>query len=218
MDDGLRRAWTQIVTAEDYEQHMAAIGQAQAAASLIRHLIESAGLAGGARVVMVGAGTGQMLDYVDGGLLRPFHLTFTDLNARFLARLGERLSRAGLEATILEDDIEQTTLESGPELVLASLLLEHIDWQRGVEVFARLSPTACGVVIQENPPGMRSSITPGRRVPPSMAQAMETAHATLVPRDQLVAAFEAVGYRCADACERTVADEKRLVGMLFVRR
>ena len=32
MDPALRRAWTAVVTAEDYEAHMAAIGQAQAAA------------------------------------------------------------------------------------------------------------------------------------------------------------------------------------------
>ena len=34
MDPELRRAWTEIVTADDYERHMAAIGQAQAAAEL----------------------------------------------------------------------------------------------------------------------------------------------------------------------------------------
>jgi hypothetical protein len=30
MDPELRRAWTEIITAEDYEEHMASIGQAQA--------------------------------------------------------------------------------------------------------------------------------------------------------------------------------------------
>ncbi len=39
MDPGLRRAWTKIVTTDDYEVHMASIGQAQAAAELTAWLI-----------------------------------------------------------------------------------------------------------------------------------------------------------------------------------
>jgi hypothetical protein len=84
MDDALRRAWTRIVTPEDYEEHMARIGQAQAGADLTRYLIGSACLAHGARIVIAGAGTGQALDFLDPALLQPFRLTFTDLSARFL--------------------------------------------------------------------------------------------------------------------------------------
>jgi hypothetical protein len=35
----LREAWTRFVAAEDYETHMAAIGQAQANASLVAELV-----------------------------------------------------------------------------------------------------------------------------------------------------------------------------------
>jgi hypothetical protein len=38
MDPELRHAWTGIVTVEDYEEHMASIGQTQAAAELTEHL------------------------------------------------------------------------------------------------------------------------------------------------------------------------------------
>ena len=151
MDPSLRFAWTQVVTGEDYEEHMAGIGQAQAAAALTRQIIQSAKPPEGGRVVIAGAGTGQMLDFLDPALFRPFRMTCTDLNRSFLDRLEERLIRRGLSATVLQDDIEHTELEPGPDLLLATLLLEHIDWRRGVEVFAELRPAKCGIVIQENP-------------------------------------------------------------------
>jgi hypothetical protein len=215
MDPELRRAWTEIVTAEDYEAHMASIGQAQAAAELARHLIQSASPRPGSRIAIAGAGTGQMFDFLDPAVFRPHRLTCADLNPVFLARLRERLERHGLEAEILEDDIERTALAPGPDLLLAVLLLEHIDWLRGVEAFVRLRPRTCGIVLQENPPNMSAAVTPGRQLPPSMAKAVETAHPTLVRRDDLIAAMTARGYRWRETEVREVADSKRLVGLLF---
>lgn len=218
MDPGLRRAWTQIVTADDYDEHMARIGQAQAGADLACHLLRSAAPPAGGRVVIAGAGTGQTLDFVDPALFRPYRLTFTDLNPAFLACLARRMARHGLVATVLEDDIERTALELAPDLLLATLLLEHIDWRCGVEALTGLRPVACGIVIQENPEGMTSAVTPGRPIPPSIARAMEIAHPTLIPRDELLAAFATRGYVCKDTCVREVADGKKLVGLLLVRR
>jgi len=217
MDTGLRHAWTQIVTGEDYDEHMASIGQAQAGADLTCQILGSAATPAGGCVVIAGAGTGQALDFVDPALFRPFRLTFTDLNPAFLARLARRLAKYGLVATVLEDDIEQTAIEPSPDLLLATLLLEHIDWRRGVETITGLHPAACGIVIQENPEGMTSAITPGRKLPPSIAKAAEIAHATLVPRQDLIAAFAACGYVCQGAWSREVADGKKLVAMLFGR-
>jgi hypothetical protein len=218
MDTGLRRAWTEIITGDDLDQHLAAIGQAQAGAELACTMLRSAAPPAGGRVVVAGAGTGQMLDLIDPAVLRPFRLTFTDLNPVFLARLSERLARRGLDATILEDDIERTAIEPAPDVLLATLLLEHIDWRRGVEAMAGLRPGACGIVIQENPAGMGSAITPGRERPPSLAKAFESAHITLVPREELIAAFAALGYACRETWPLEVADGKKLVGTLFVRR
>ena len=215
MDPELRRAWTYIVTAEDYEEHMASIGQAQAAAELTEHLVQSASLRPGSRITIAGAGTGQMFDFLDPAVLRPHRLTCADLNPVFLERLRDRLERHDLEAEILEDDIERTALAAGPDLLLSTLLLEHIAWVRGVEAFARLQPRTCGIVLQENPPNLSSAVTPGRHLPPSLAKAVETAHPTLVPRDDLIAAMTASGYRCVASAVREVADGKRLVGLLF---
>jgi hypothetical protein len=169
-------------------------------------------------VVIVGAGTGQALDLIDPAVLRPFRLTFTDLNPAFLARLAERLALHGLSATILVDDIEQPAIEPAPDLLLATLLLEHIDWRRGVAAMAGLRPAECGIVIQENPAGMDAAITPGRQRPPSLAKAFESAHITLVPREELMATFAAHGYACRETWTREVADGKKLVGLLFTQR
>jgi len=217
MDSGLQLAWTQIITAEDYEAHMAAIGQAQAAAALTREIIQSAGPPDRGRIAIVGAGTGQMLDFLDPSLFRPFRITCTDLNPSFLARLKERLAQHGLAALVFEDNIAHTTLEPGPDLLLATLVLEHVDWRSGVETFAALRPAACGIIIQQNPPGMISAVTPNRRVPPSIAKAVEIAHPTLVPQEELLAAFDALGYRQKANWVRDVADGKRLIAFLFLR-
>jgi hypothetical protein len=215
MDPELRRAWTYIVSADDYEEHMASIGQAQAAAELTQHLVQSASLRPGSRITIAGAGTGQMFDVLNPAVFRPHRLTCADLNPVFLARLRERLEKYDLEAEILEDDIERTALAPGPDLLLSTLLLEHIEWLRGVEAFARLRPRTCGIVLQENPPNMSSAVTPGRHLPPSLAKAVETAHPTLVPRDDLIAAMTGRGYRCRESAVRKVADGKQLVGLLF---
>lgn len=215
MDPELRRAWCEIVTVSDYEAHMAAIGQAQAAAELTAWLIHTAAVRASGRITFAGAGTGQMFDFLDSGVLRPYRLTFSDLNPVFLACLRERLSRHGLDGDVVEDDIEQTRLESGADLLIATLLLEHIDWRRGAEAFARLQPAACGIIVQENPPEMTSAVTPGRVVPESLARGMEAGQPKLVPKGELITAMESRGYRYRAEEIRSVADRKRLVALLF---
>ncbi len=217
MNSELRRAWTEIINAEDYERHMTAIGQAQAAAGLNRYLIARSALPAGSRIAIAGAGTGQIFDFLDPEIFRPYRLTCADLNLAFLVCLGKRLARHGMEAEIVVDDFERTSLAPGPDLLLITLLLEHIDWQRGVKAVARLKPAHCGLVIQENPPGMATAVTPGRRLPSSLAQALKTAHPTLVPRDRLIAAMAAEGYGCEESAVLEVADGKQLVGLLFAQ-
>jgi hypothetical protein len=216
MKSSLRLAWTEVVTADDYDEHMAAIGQAQAAAALTAEIIRDAGLSANSRIVVIGAGTGHMFDFIEPALFRPFRLICTDLNPTLLARLRERLVKHGLSALIAADDIENTAIIGAPHLLLATLVLEHIDWRKGVEAIAALGPPACGIIIQENPTGMTSAVTPGRRIPASIAAAVQMAQPELVPRKELLRAFEARGYRCAITNAREVADGKRLVSTLFL--
>ena len=140
MDPGLRRAWTQIVASEDYDEHMARIGQAQAGADLtcqiirVRHGTRRQPRRDRGRRPSAGARFRgpRAAPAVPPHLHRP--------EPGVSARLTRRLVRHGLAATVLEDDIEQTALEPAPDLLLATLLLEHIDWRRGVEAIAGLIP------------------------------------------------------------------------------
>jgi hypothetical protein len=74
MEPGLRRACTEIVTPEDYDEHMAAVGQAQAAVALVAEAIRDADPRPGSRVLVAGAGTGQMFDFLDSARIRSFRL------------------------------------------------------------------------------------------------------------------------------------------------
>ena len=215
MDSGLHRAWTEIVTPNDYDEHMAAVGQAQAAAALTAEIIRDAASSANSRIVVVGAGTGQMFDFIDPDLFQPFDLICTDLNPTFLSRLRERLVKYGLDALLVVDDIENTALRGAFHLLLAALLLEHIEWRKGVATITALGAPTCGIIIQENPACMTTAVTPGRRIPGSIAAAIQIAQPQLVPHHELLSAFEASGYRAAVTRAREVADGKRLIATLF---
>jgi hypothetical protein len=216
MDPELRRAWTETVTPDDYDQHMSAIGQAEACAELTGALIDAAGPARGSRIVIAGAGTGLLFDLLPGGVFQPFRVMCTDLNDEYLARLRGRAAARGVFVETLVDDIENTRVEPGADLLIATLLLEHIDWRRGVEVFASLRPHACAILIQENPPEMSTAVTPARKLPASLEEAVKTAHPILVPADELIAAMAARGYAVRERAVRDVADGKKIAGLLFV--
>jgi hypothetical protein len=217
MDPALRHAWTEVISADDYETHMAAIGQAQAAASLTEWLLTEAHLASGSRITIAGAGTGQLFDFLDAALFRPHQLTCADLNPAFLARLEMRLRKHGVSATIAQDDLENTYLAPGADLVLATLVLEHIDWRAGVRSICQLSPQICGIIMQVNPPDVRSAITPGRVLPPSMRAAAETCHPVLLTAGELISTFEMYGFACRARNSIEVADRKELQALLFAK-
>jgi len=147
MDPALRHAWTEVISADDYETHMAAIGQAQAAAALTEWLLTEARLPFGSLITIAGAGTGQMLEFLDTALLLPHKLTCADLNPAFLERLRKRLSKHGLHATTVQDDLENTDLAPNADFLLATLVLEHIDWRRGVRSIGQLRPRMCGIIM-----------------------------------------------------------------------
>jgi hypothetical protein len=217
MDPALRHAWTEIISADDYEAHMAAIGQAQAAAALTEWLLRESKLRPGSRITIVGAGTGQMFDFLDASHFVPHELTCADLNPVFLTRLRERLTKNGLRAAIAQDDLENTRLPPQADLLLATLLLEHIDWRAGVRSICGLSPRMCGLIMQVNPPDMVSAVTPGRALPPSIRAASDIWRPVLLSAVELISSFETFGFSCQRQNSLGVADRKELQALLFVR-
>jgi len=191
---------------------MAANGQAQANAGLVRELFLAAAPPPGAAILVAGAGTGQMFDYIDAGIFRPCRSTFTDINPAWLERLAARLESRGIDFETVVDDVESPRLPGGFHLVIAVLVLEHVDWRRAVSGLCRLSAARVFTVIQENPP----DLAPPLAAAGSMAVFREVAP-RFIGRNELAAAFEERGFRLRSISAREVADSKKMVGMEFAR-
>ncbi len=212
----LREAWCGCVTPEDYEQHMVAIGQAQANALLVREAIQR-WAAPGAAVLIAGAGTGQMFDYEGHEFLTRLDVTFSDINPTFLRCIEKRLAHTPLTAwRTVADDLECTQLTATFALVVIVLVFEHIDWRKGVESIAGLAPERCVIVIQENPPGMTSAVSPSR-VPPGTMKAIVEAGPVLVDAAELISAMAARSYRQIERIWSEVADGKKMSAIVFER-
>jgi hypothetical protein len=217
MRSKLREAWTTIIQAKDYETHMAAVGQAQANAELVAEYFAAQPPAASASLLFLGAGTGQMFNFISSKILLPYKTTFADINAGYLECLDERLHEAeGLRYTTVVDDVEKTRLIPGFHTVLAVLLLEHVDWRKAVSIIAGLASQRAFVVIQENPAALATAITPTREISGTMKIFVEV-HPGLIPRDELAAEFARRGFAVTYSVEKIVADEKKMLAFGFVR-
>jgi 2-polyprenyl-3-methyl-5-hydroxy-6-metoxy-1,4-benzoquinol methylase len=144
MDRRLREAWTKLIGIDDYEAHMALTGQAQANAELVAELFDSCPPTHGAAILFAGAGTGQLFEYVSPLLLRPFRTTFSDINPEYLRLLASRISNfqeISFETAL--DDVENSQLAPGFELVIAVLVLEHVDWRKAIRTICHPQPIEC---------------------------------------------------------------------------
>jgi hypothetical protein len=216
-NEELREAWISTIQAEDYEAHMAAMGQAQANAALIAEYLLARAPFRDASLLFLGAGTGQMFEFVSPQILLPYQTTFADINAGFLERLDRRLtSTVGLRYRTLVDDVEQTKLKPGFQTILAVLLLEHVDWKRAVEAMCALATAEIFVVIQENPETLASAMTQNRSVPGTMNIFREI-HPRLVPRGDLEREFVRQGFRLGYASQELVVDDKKMLALGFGR-
>jgi hypothetical protein len=213
----LRQAWSTTITPEDYEAHMAAVGQAQANAALVAEYLQAQPPARHASLLFAGAGTGQMFEFVSPEVLLPFHATFTDINAGYLNRLRSRLDGVpGLRYATVVDDLERTTLRRRFDVVLAVLVLEHIDWRSGLAALCGLAARELFVIIQENPPDNEMAISAARKIPETM-QVFKNVHPTLVPSDELRSQMKRLNFRRTYAAEKSVADGKKMLAFAFWR-
>lgn len=218
MDNALRHAWTKLITAADLDDHMAQVGQARANAELLQSILDSSAREKPVSLLIAGAGTAQFLDYIPATCLTPFHLTLSDINESFLKRAEERCDRAGLsDARFVVDDIEVTQLMGPYQVIAVTLVLEHIDWRRGLRGIHRLAPNHLHIVIQCNPEGLVEAIAPGRKLNLSMQAFADFAHPILVPSEQLIDFLGRLGYRLTAQQDRRVADNKTMLALSFKR-
>ena len=208
----LQAAWSTSVTPEDYEQHMDNIGQAQANAELSARLLQPFPQG---RLLVAGAGPGQMLEH--GLRLDRFNLTFTDVNAVFLDRLRTRLAAQGFGAEAVLDDLTASQLTLQFDAALIVLVLEHVDWRRALHTLARLA-THWLIIIQRNPAGMPTAVTPGVLPPGTMQRFAADCRPHLVPEEDLTAAALGLGYGLEARVEQPVRDGKAMIGLHFQRR
>ncbi|HEY3442780.1 MAG TPA: hypothetical protein VGK29_18615 [Paludibaculum sp.] len=208
----LRDAWTTLVSAEDYEQHMAAIGQAQTNATHIRDFLALVKPPAGARLLIAGAGPGQMFDHIEPAVLQPYRIIFSDINPRFLVRLRERYGAA----LCVVDDIERTSLTGPFEAVMETLMLEHVEWRKAVAALCGLGAEYLYLVVQQNPPDMATAVTP-TRTPPGTMRIFAQAHPRLLDIAELTSALHEAGYTIISTHPRAVADGKTMLGLLARR-
>jgi hypothetical protein len=209
MSDDLRFAWSVHIEPDDYEAHMASVGQAQANAKLLAELFDDYPPPSGARVHIAGAGTGQYFDYWPPSVLAPYDVLFTDINPIFLLSLTARAQ--GLRCTIRIEDIEEPAVGASFDLTVAILVLEHVDWRRAVSALCARTDRAF-VVIQENPPD-----PPARELRGTM-DILRESRPHLIPRAELIAAFQQERFTLTRTSTREVPDGKRMTGLDFTRR
>jgi len=208
----LRRVWTTALRPGDYEAHMAAIGQAQANAAHVGNFLARCNPPAGARVLVAGAGTGQMFDYIAPALLKDLRMVYADINPVFLDCLRARCPGAACVA----DDLERSSLRGPFHAACAVLVLEHIDWRKGLDTLAGLAPQWLFLVVQQNPDGMATAVSPARHLPGSMEVFTEV-HPQLRDPQQVVTLLAASGYQLSERLPRPVADGKTMLGLLFRR-
>lgn len=206
----LREAWKSGIEAEDYERHMAAIGQAQANAGLLEEFAR--GLEEGARLLVAGAGPGQFLEHMEASAFERVRAVFSDISGAFLQRLRGRLEGA----VCVADDLERSGLKGPFDAVSVTLVLEHIDWGRGVETLCGWGAAEVLIVVQRNPAEMATAVSPARQLPGSMERFRQL-HPALIEPAALCAAMEEGGYRLSGERRRAVADGKTMVGLVFKR-
>ena len=212
----LRRVWTDVVQPDDYDAHMAAVGQAQANAELVPRLLQR-WPPSGRRLLVAGAGTGQMFDFAGTAFLDPYDITFTDVNAQFLRRLADRLGRADFRHyNVVVDDVEQSGLRGPFAGALLVLVLEHVKWLTAVATLRELGAGRCYFVIQQNPPDVVSALAAGRPAAGSMSIFRE-ARPTLLAPHLLIAAMDQEGYSLLGTEERNVLDGKKMMALAFAR-
>lgn len=190
---------------------MSAIGQAQANAAHMADFLARVGEPG-ARLLIAGAGTGQMFDYLPPGAFNGYRTCFTDINPRFLAALRRR----NPSAPCVADDLECSALKGPFHAAAAVLVLEHIQWRKGLDTLAALNPRYLFLVLQRNPEGMTTAVSPTRVLPASM-QNLGGQHPELVDKSEAATHLQRLGFALIEEWPRNVPDSKVMLGLLFER-
>lgn len=215
MDPGERKGWTEVITAEDFDYHMATIGQAETNSKIIREMFSEFPLPNNSKLLVAGCGTCQMFDYLEPKKIGTYQFIFSDINQSFFEVAKKRMKNfPEAEYKFVIDDIESTKINEKIDGVIAVLLLEHIDWKKGIDSFVKLKPNRIYLIIQVQD-DKKSFVTKGMKLRPSIEEFSKIANPQPVKEQELSNYLKNKSYKLIKKIKRPVQDDKAMVGLVF---
>ena len=216
MDSGERKGWLEIITINELDSHMAAIGQAEANADIVKQMFAEYPLQPNSRLLIPGCGTAQLFDYIQpSDLGSNIELVLTDIKPSFLAKARERLQRfSGINYTTQEDDIEDTKLKGTYGSALVVLVLQHVEWQKALDSLVSLNPSKFYIIEQEQDPSQHA-VTKSRQLSEVWRRYAEVANPQLILRKELTDYLVKKGYEVIGSYERAVQNNKTMYCFVF---
>ena len=215
MDPNERKGWMEVIGVEDLDSHMAAIGQVQANAEIVKQMFEDYPLRNGAKLLIAGCGTGQLFDYLKPSDLGNLELTLTDINPPYLSATEQRLRKfGGVKYNLKIDDIEATNLQGHYDGILIVLVLQHVEYKKALASMLSLNPSRFYIIEQEQDT-TQHAVAKGRKLTEAWKKYAEMANPQLIQRKELTGYLKEKGYVNIKVYEREVPDNKRMVGFVF---
>lgn len=217
MDENLRKAWTEIIDGKELDGHLNDLGQAEVNAHLSKRMLEKVAIPKNGKLLVHGCGTGQILDFIPLQTFSKYNTTFADINREYLKMLNNRLKAkncSNIKSII--DDAENSSLNEDFHGILSVLLLEQIDWKKGIDNKIKLNPENIYLIIQEQNSSV-NTITVSLKSRKSIKKFSEMAKPVLVPRGELTDYLESFGYKLVDTEEVDVPNSKKMVGLIYRR-
>jgi hypothetical protein len=210
-----KKYWKEIVEPDDLDAHMLEVGQATINAQLIYKMFSEFPLKDGNTLYVPGCGTGQMFDFLKPSELGNVKFLFSDFKLEFLERLKQRIS-ADLNARFIIDDVEESKVIEKVDAALIVLLLQHINWKRGLGNILATQPSKIFLIIQEQD-ATDGEINQTRVLRPSIKKFSEVAKSELVDRTELEKYLKGQGYSKKWMRVEAVPNTKRMVSLVFTR-
>ncbi|MBT3879056.1 MAG: class I SAM-dependent methyltransferase [Candidatus Scalindua sp.] len=217
MEENLRIAWTEVIVADELDAHLEELGQAKINALLVKQMFDDFTLPDNLKILIPGCGTGQIFDYLSPKEFCKYQLTFSDINQSFLDKLKKRLNDNGCRNfRCIIDDVENTILTDQFDVIVLILVLEQVDWEKGINTIINFNPQYIYLIIQEQGLDIET-ITVNVKSRDSIRRFSEMADPQLVPKDLIYSYLSKNNYKLVRTYERPVLNQKVMVGLAFQR-
>lgn len=210
-----KKYWKEIVEPDDLDLHMVEAGQAETNAKLVRKMFSLFPVGHGTTLYVPGCGTGQMFDFISPSELGELKYIFTDIKPEFLEKLRSRLP-ATLDAEIIVDDVEHSEIKQKTDAALVVLLLQHINWRKGLTNILGTLPERIFLIVQQQDL-KDSEINKSRKLRPSMEKFAAIAKTELVNLDDMEFFLKQSQYQKKWSHTESVPHTKRMVALVFER-